>query len=152
MKATIFHHEFTIPGQLYKLSSLPPPLCQHSHTHLTLHQDMALTTVLQQPATSCPHRSSLHLQLKLLVPYPLLSSPHSPNSLQPHPALSHPHLFLPHQYLHSQLPLSLQHLTLHRLWPHLSYQCRHQLQQVAPAVGVLHTPNMTTVLSLGPNG
>ena len=139
MKATIYHHKFIILGRLHKLSSLPPlPLCQHSQTHPTLHQDLAITTILQQPATPRPHHSSVHPQLELLVSQHLLCTPHTPSSLQSHPALLHPHLFLPHQYLHSRLPLSLHHLTLHRVWPHLSLQCRHQLQQVAPAVGLVH--------------
>jgi len=136
MKAAIYHHKFIILGRLYKLSSLPPlPLCQHSQTHPTLHQDLAPTTILQQPATLRPHYSSLHTQLELPVLQHLLCTPRTPNSLQSQLALSHPHLFLPHQYLHSRLPLSLQHLKLYRLWPHLSHQCR---QQVAPAVGIVY--------------
>ena len=132
MKATIFHHKFSILGLLHNLSFLPPPpLSQHSHTLPTLHQGMAPTTIPYQPTSPCPHRSSLH-PLEQLV----LSSPHTHSSLKSQPALPHPRLFLSHHYLHSRLPFSLQHLTLYRLWPHLSHQCRHQLQQVAPAVGV----------------
>ena len=145
MKTAIFRHKFSILGRLRKLSSSPPPsLSQHNHNPLTPHQVQGLTTILQQPATPCPHRSSLHLQLEQLV----LSSPHTRSSLKSHLALPHPHLFLPHHYLHSRLPISLQHLTLYRLWPHLSHQCRHQLQQVAPAVGVVLMPQLYCVWCL----
>ena len=136
MEATIFHHKFSILaiGRLHKLSSLPPPpVSRCNRTPHTLHQALAPTTITQQPTAPHLHRSSLHPHLEQLV----LPSPHTHNSLKSLLALPHPYLFLPHHYLHSRLPLSLQHLTFYRLRPHLSHQCRHQSQQVAPAVGVV---------------
>ena len=134
MEATIFHHKFSILGRLHKLSSLPPPpVSRCNRTAHTLHQALAPTTITQQPTAPHLHCSSLHPHLE----QPVLPSPHTHNSLKSFLALPHPQLFLPHHYQHSRLPLSLQHLTFYRLRPHLSHQCRHQSQQVAPAVGIV---------------